>query len=212
MTLAPSGALGSAEAPRRVRLALQRAVMPPSWSAARASSASENGSVLSPTICPVSCPLPAIKSASPSRSIANALANGRRTVADLDRRRRGGGNLRADRRPDFRSEGCRRSQSRRQLKRAAIAPMIGRFPGSRSPPHRTPGRDARARTDAARRSPFRARQACAHSRRRALAPRMSPMRSSRPGAPWSVCSASNTASAWLPVAMQSPAATSALEI
>ena len=56
-----------------------------------------------------------------------------------------------------------------------------------------------------------ARRACARSRRRPAPGRADPRAASRPGAPSSVASAASTASAGLPVAMHSPAATSAFE-
>ena len=110
-------------------------LMPPSPpSAAATASWSLNGSVRSPTIWPVSWPLPAISSTSPRLQLAQSrvrIASPRSPIsiapgaaARIAARIAAGSSLR----------GLSSVTITRSAFSAAIAPIIGRLPGSRSPP------------------------------------------------------------------------------
>ena len=107
---------------------------PSSARAARTSIASSNGSTRSPTICPVSWPLPATTRTSPASSAADRGADrgprGRRSrrapgqASRIARRIAAGSSLR----------GLSSVTNTRSARAAAIAPISGRLPRSRSPP------------------------------------------------------------------------------
>ena len=107
---------------------MRRSPAPPALS-----SASENGSTRSPTIWPVSWPLPAMTSASPGSSslTPSRIASARSPIS-----RAPGAPARIAARiaAGFSERGLSSVTMTTSAARAAIAPIIGRLPGSRSPP------------------------------------------------------------------------------
>ncbi len=156
----------------------------PASSAWAVSVTSSNGWFTPATSWPCSWPLPATTSTSPSAQQGRAGADGLAAVAVFLRTRRGGQDGGADR-GRLLERGLSSVTMATSARRAAISPISGRLPRSRSPPapNTTTSLPPGVRTQGLpARSP--GRRACGRSRHRPRRrARRSPTRCSRPAAP-----------------------------
>ncbi len=127
---------GPSRAGRARRAWSCRVVLPDGLQARAAQSRSEKGSTLSPTIWPVSWPLPAITRTSSGASVATAasMAAARSPISVTLAGPWAPARIAARMAAGASERGLSSVTITASARRAAIAPMIGRLPVSRSPP------------------------------------------------------------------------------